>query len=163
MKMLRIYCPVCQSYVPADLPLTLWPCPKCQHLLTPTADTQIDDAAPLPACQFCGEPEMYVQKDFPHWLGIGILLVAVVASLVAYAQHKIFWTWAILLGSAAADGLLYWLVGNVTVCYRCLAQHRKFPPNPAHKPFDLSIGEKYRQERLRRHSLPPAPENRIAS
>jgi hypothetical protein len=132
-------------------------------MLTPTPGEQAVAGQPLPACQFCGEAEMYVQKDFPHWLGVSILLGAVAASVIAYAFHQIVLTWAILIGSALADGILYWFVGNVTVCYRCLAQHRGFTPNPEHQPFDLGIGEKYRQERLRRQAVHPEAGERTST
>ena len=56
-------------------------------------------------------------------------------------------------GTAVFDGLLYLLVGDVTVCYRCGAHYRGFPPHPAHQPFDLGVGERYRQERIRRELL----------
>jgi hypothetical protein len=160
---LRAFCPACQSHVPAPSSAQPWPCPNCDHQLTPAPSEQAAQGKPLPACQFCGETEVYVQKDFPHWLGLSILLAAVVASFVAYAYHLVFWTWVILIGSALVDGLLFWIVGNVTVCYRCLAQHRDYPPNPDHKPFDLGVGEKYRQERLRRQPVSPdATERREA-
>lgn len=152
---LRAFCSGCQSYVPAAPTAQPWPCPNCDTMLTPTPGELVDSSKPLPACQFCGEREMYLQKDFPHWLGVSILLGAVAASFVAYAYHQITLTWIILVGSALVDGLLYWVVGNVTVCYRCLAQHRGYQPNPDHQPFDLGVGEKYRQERLRRQTVPP--------
>jgi hypothetical protein len=44
-------------------------------------------------------------------------------------------------------------VGDVVVCYRCDAHHRGFAPNPNQHPFELRIGERYRQERLRRERL----------
>ena len=39
-------------------------------------------------------------------------------------------TWAILIGSAAFDGLLYLLVRDVVVCYRCDAHYRGVPRRP---------------------------------
>ena len=58
------------------------------------------------------------------------------------------WAWAVLLGSAAFDGLLYGLVGDVVVCYRCGAQHRGLGSS-CNRPFELTIHERYRQERIR--------------
>jgi hypothetical protein len=59
----------------------------------------------------------------------------------------------VLLGSAAFDGLLYLWVGDVVVCYRCGAQYHSFPPNSEHGPFELGIGERYRQEHIRRERM----------
>jgi hypothetical protein len=107
----------------------------------------------LPACAVCGNPELYKKKDFPHGLGLAVLTVACLASIITYAYYLPGWTWAILIGSAAFDGLLYLVVGDVIVCYRCGAQFRGYPTDPAHRPFDLGIAERYRQERLRREQL----------
>ena len=109
-----------------------------------------DGGEGLTNCRLCGNHELYIQKDFPHWLGMGILVVACLASVVTYALYYIKTTWIILIGSAVVDGILYLVMGDVTVCYRCRAQYRGFPPNPEHHPFELATGEKYRQEQLRK-------------
>jgi hypothetical protein len=82
-----------------------------------------------------------------------ILIVACIGFLVAINLYLQWLAWGILLGSALLDGILYMWVGDVVVCYRCSAHHRGFPPNPAHQPFDLGIGERYRQEKLRREQM----------
>jgi hypothetical protein len=124
-------------------------CPQCDHLIPCAAVA----GAELPACRVCGNPELYKKKDFPHGLGLTILTVAILASVVTVYLYQPWLTWTILLGSAAFDGILYLLVGDVVVCYRCNAHHRGFAPSPEHKPFELVIAERYRQERLRREQL----------
>jgi hypothetical protein len=126
-----------------------WQCPQCDHLLALPADA---DPA-LPACVVCGDHELYKKKDFPHSLGMGILVLACLASTITYALHEFWLTWAILIGSAAFDGLLYLWVKDVIVCYRCGAHYRGVAANPEHKPFELTTHERYRQERLRREQL----------
>jgi hypothetical protein len=106
-----------------------------------------------PVCAICGNAELYKKKDFPHWLGLTVLSVACLASVVTYYFYLPWWTWAILIGSAAFDGLLYLAVRDVIVCYRCGAHYRGVAPNPAYQPFELGIAERYRQERLRREQL----------
>ena len=54
------------------------------------------------------------------------------------------------IGSAAFDGILYLLVKDVIVCYRCEAKHYGLSRSKSYDPFELAIAEKYRQERLRR-------------
>ena len=63
--------------------------------------------------------------------------------------------YAVLLASALLDMVLYYRVPDVTICYRCLGQYRGAGANPAgrFRPFDLAIGERYRQERLRIEQL----------
>ena len=50
---------------------------------------------------------------------------------------------------------MYHQVGNVTICYRCLCQLRGAGTNPdgRYRPFDLAVGERYRQERIRAEQL----------
>lgn len=146
----RLACPVCDS--PARVRLTgsvAWRCDACDHCLQLEARSQ----APLEVCAVCGSRELYKKKDFPHTLGMAILIVACLASFVTYGWYEKWLTWAILIGTAVFDGLLYLWVGDVVVCYRCEAQYRKFVPSPTHKPFDLGIAERYRQERIRREQL----------
>jgi hypothetical protein len=127
---------------------TEWRCPRCDHLLALPADA---DPA-LPACIVCGNRELYKKKDFPHGLGMAILVLACLASTFTYARSDRVATWAILIGSALFDGLLYLWVKDVIVCYRCQAHFRGVPPGPEHRPFELTIGERYRQERMRMKS-----------
>jgi hypothetical protein len=92
-------------------------------------------------------------KDFPQWLGMTILAGACVSFFVlAVVFYRYTLAWAILLGSAAVDGLIYGIVGDVVVCYRCGARHRGVPSR-AFDPHELAIAEKYRQERIRREQL----------
>jgi hypothetical protein len=148
---IRFACPVCERPARVAMPAPpSWQCPGCDHTLTlpaPAAITALD------TCAICGNAELYKKKDFPHWLGMSILVGACAAFLVvnAYRYHTL--AWAILLGSALFDGLLYAWVGDVTVCYRCDAHFRGFAASEAQKPYDLGIAERYRQERIRREQM----------
>lgn len=142
-------CPTCER--PARLPLTgpcSWQCPDC------AGQVQVErvDSA-LAACPLCDSPELYKKKDFPHWLGLAILTVACIASIFTYNWYEKWLTWAILIGSALLDGLLYLCVGDAIVCYRCGAHYRGFTAGSEHKPFELTIAERYRQERMRRQNV----------
>jgi hypothetical protein len=98
---------------------------------------------------------LYVQKDFPQRLGLAILAVGFAISTVFWSAHMPLETFAVLLASVLLDWWLYRRVPNVTICYRCLSQYRGAGSNPErrYKPFDLAIGERYRQERLRIEEL----------
>ena len=146
----RFDCPLCETAGgrldtsgPAE-----WRCPGCDH------PTRLADPNPdVTSCAVCGNPEVYVRKDFPHSVGLTILTLACIASTVTYFLYAKWLTWAILIGSAAFDGLLYLWVKDVIVCYRCQAHHRGYTPNPEHKPFELTTHERYRQERIRREQM----------
>lgn len=142
-------CPSCDQPARVNVATASdWQCPHCEHRLHLSA-------APtdLPACLVCGNLELYKKKDFPHWLGMTILVVACIASAFTYGWYEKWLTWAILIGSAAFDGILYLLVGDAIVCYRCQAHYQGFTPGAAHQPFELMTGERYRQERIRREQV----------
>lgn len=109
----------------------------------------------LRACLFCGTEDLYVQKDFPHGLGLLIVCLGFAVSTVFWYYYRPAWALGVLLVTAALDVVLYYLVPDVTICYRCLSQFRGDGTNPAARfaPFDLAIGERYRQERLRVEEL----------
>jgi hypothetical protein len=110
-------------------------------------------ASDLATCALCGNGELYKKKDFPHSLGMAILALACLASTITYWLYSKYWTWAILIGSAAFDGLLYLWVKDAVVCYRCNAHYRGVPAGSGHAPFELTIFERYRQERARSEQL----------
>ena len=147
---IRFDCPVCGSVAVLQQPgRTEWRCPECEHVVRVAAD--VDPA--LTECPLCGGHELYKKKDFPHKLGMGILLAAAVTSSLATLFYNWWLAWGILIGSAAFDGILYLLVKDVVVCYRCQAHFRGVPVGEHHEPFELTIHERYRQERLRREQL----------
>jgi hypothetical protein len=105
----------------------------------------------LRGCAACGNAELYKMKGFPHWLGLTVLTAACVTFLVLNAYRLQWWAWAVLLASAALDGLLYLAVRDVVVCYRCGARHAGLGYS-GNKPFELTVHERYRQERMRLRS-----------
>lgn len=145
----RFLCPTCEvpaSWRPSATPT--WQCPACDHRLQAAQPVQEH----LPACLVCGNTELYKKKNFPHTLGMLILVLACVLSVITYANREFYWTWGILIGSAILDGGLYLLVGDVVVCYRCNAHYRQVKAEPF-QPHDLGTAERYRQERIRRQQL----------
>ena len=105
----------------------------------------------IQSCPWCATEDLYVQKDFPQGLGLAIVLVGFAISTVFWYQDRPLPALSVLLVSALADMALFYLVPNVTICYRCLSQYRGAGANPGGRfqAFDLAVGERYRQERLR--------------
>ena len=95
--------------------------------------------------------DLYIQKDFPQGLGLAIVFVGFAVSTVYWYYERPIPAFAVLLASALLDMVLYYKAPDVTICYRCLSQIRGQGSNPEKEshPFDLAIGERYRQERLR--------------
>ena len=147
----QFLCPSCETPVSAENPLPAkWEC-ACGATGPLTAPDTVNDAK-LCQCAACGNAQVYRQKNFPQWLGLSLLTVACAAFFILQGMYLKNLAWAILLGSAAIDGLLYLLVGDVIICYRCGARHVGLPQQKAYEPFELAIAEKYRQERLRREA-----------
>ncbi len=145
----RFDCPVCESPTCLELSAPVaWQCPGCEHRLQVAKP-----AEPLTGCVVCGNHELYKKKDFPHGLGLTILTLACIASFITYGWYEKWLTWAILIGSAVFDGLLYLLVGDAIVCYKCGAHYRGLAPSETYRPHDLGTAERYRQERIRREQL----------
>ena len=96
-------------------------------------------------CLVCPSNELYVRKDFPQRLGVGLVIVGVVGSSIAWYHAEVFWTFAILFASALIDVLLFAVVGDALMCYRCGAQYRGAAEIESHGAFDLEKHEKYRQ------------------
>jgi hypothetical protein len=152
---IRFPCPAC-DYPAGRLDPSRqaeWQCPRCDHYVR-SLEGGADPA--LTECALCGNHELYKKKDFPHALGMGILTLACLASTLTYWLYSKWWTWAILIGSAAFDGLLYLWVKDVVVCYRCDAHYRGVPPGSGHAPFELTVHERYRQERARKEQMQSA-------
>jgi len=151
---LRFACPACNAPAGIDSPGPHpWTCSACGHVVD-RPDEPLTTDGKLACCGLCGNAELYRRKDFPQWLGMTLLTAACTAFFVlAVIFYQYTAAWAVLLGSAAFDGLLYYaIVGDVVVCYRCGCQHRGLPSR-AFDPFELATGERYRQERLRREQL----------
>jgi hypothetical protein len=113
------------------------------------------DRTRLDACPWCLTTDLYTQKDFPQALGLMIVAFQIGISTVFWYYEKPIETFAVLLGFTFLDWALYPRVPDVTICYRCRCQVRGAGSNVDGRfpPFDLAIGERYRQERIRAQQL----------
>jgi hypothetical protein len=95
------------------------------------------------SCALCGHDNLYIQKDFNRALGIAIVVIGVGVSIVLFARSNAFYAMLALIGTAVVDAIIYFLVGEVAVCYACHTIYRGFDPNPGHAPFNLELLERY--------------------
>ncbi len=147
-------CPYCHASSRADVATAETPAVTCSACSREIALRSDAVAGPrLVACPLCGTRDLYMQKDFPQRLGLTIVGIGTALSCVAWYQYKYPHAIAILLVTAFIDLCLYYAIGEVLVCYRCLAQIRGTERNPEHQLFDLGIGERYRQEKIRLETL----------
>ncbi len=89
-------------------------------------------------------------KDFPPALGLLFVGMGIILSSTAWAFHLPTVALGVLMGFALIDLLLYTFMGDMLVCYRCRARHRRAEMHEEHPKFDLEVAERYRQQELRR-------------
>jgi hypothetical protein len=130
------------------MPSVHYLCTQCEERLARTAgeppracehcDAATDVTAPadfVERCAACGHDELYFQKDFNRTTGVALVVVGAVF---------VPWTYGIsLLAVTILDYIVWRVVKDVIVCYRCQAVHRGYPPNPAIKPFDLATHDRH--------------------
>jgi len=109
---------------------------------------EIAQGAPS-CCLVCGCNDLWRQKDFSPRLGLLIVALAVLFSTIAIYFYWPVAALAILMGFALLDLLLYLLMPDVLVCYRCGGRHRHFIDDETHPQFNLELAERYRQEAAR--------------
>jgi len=154
-------CPACHATVslPGVETARTLVCPACGAELAVPADaigwsTPAGGAAApgtglplLRRCLVCPSGELFARKDFPQRLGVGIVVAGFVASCVTWAWQLLVPTFAILFGTAAIDVVLYLLMPECLICYRCGARYRG--AGGGHGGFDLETHERHRQQRIR--------------
>jgi DNA-directed RNA polymerase subunit RPC12/RpoP len=138
-------CQSCHTAVRQDFDEStrLLGCPHCQQqIILPAEAVQ---GQRIRRCLVCPSHDLYVRKDFPQRLGVLLVIVGVVGSSIAWYNASLMWTFGILFATALADLLLFTLVGNALMCYRCGAQYREVAEMESHGQFNLETHEKYRQ------------------
>jgi hypothetical protein len=102
-------------------------------------------------CAVCGNADLWRQKDFPQSLGLALVAAGAVLSSIAWYFHWPQTALGLLMAFALADMLVFMLMPDVLVCYRCKARHRAVASSTAEHPaFSHETAERYRQEELRR-------------
>ncbi len=122
-------------------------CTNCGQGI-PVAAGAIDDGR-LTRCLVCPSVDLFVRKDFPQQIGVGLVVVGLGASCVAWGFHQMILTFVILFATALVDLVLYLLVPNALMCYRCGAQYRGSADLESHGPFNLETHERHRQQKAR--------------
>ena len=96
-------------------------------------------------CFVCTSNDLYVRKDFPQRLGLMLVVAGIVASSIAWGYMHVYLTFAILFGTALADFVLYLIVGDALMCYRCHAEYRGVASLGDQAAFSLETHERHRQ------------------
>ena len=126
-----------------ELAVTEAPCPLCNETIFLRVSETMQRENVVDRCVVCNCDKVYVQKDFNRTLGVAIFVAGAVISLVLYGFNLVWQAMAVLLGCAAVDWVLYRVLPEVTICYKCHAQYRQFSPTSANQEFELGLAEKY--------------------
>ena len=144
-------CPVCDKRsvtapIPGEAEVR---CDSCEW----RRDEGLDDFTDgnLCRCRICGCQDLWRQKDFPPALGLALVATAAILSCTAWAFYQPLLALGILMVAALFDMILYSFMGDMLVCYRCGARHRRTAMDEQHPKFDLETAERYRQQNLRQH------------
>lgn len=142
-------CPACGAGVRTDFRpgQNSLACPDCGQSVSLPEDAL--DGEALNRCLVCPSTDLFVRKDFPQRLGVGVVALGIVASCVAWGFHLPVLTFAILLATALIDVVLYLIVPDALMCYRCGAQYRLAGGMSRHGAFNLETHERYRQQAAR--------------
>lgn len=103
------------------------------------SDSEVD------RCPVCAGADFYSRKDFDPTIGLTVVVVAAAISGGFYAFGMDLVAYAILGGAVLIDVVVYWLLGDVTVCYRCHSEFRGKYRRTAGA-FDLHTADVLEQE-----------------
>ena len=136
----QFLCPHCEKAIVRPLPLDpgSWHCEHCAKDFTGSPEGESFEGTPLTRCAICGGERFYLQRDFNQRIGCAVAGIGALLSPFTYGLSLVV---CLLL-----DLGLYFLLKQVTVCYRCGAIYRGIPTNAAHGPFDLHLAEMELQE-----------------
>jgi hypothetical protein len=131
-------------------------CPACRAAIEVPGDGLVAGTPPrLRRCLVCPGKELFVRKDFPQRLGLGIVVAGLAASCLAWAWRELILTFAILFGTAIIDVVLYLVMPDCLCCYRCGARYRGEGIAGTFGGFDLETHEKHRQQAARLRDVRP--------
>lgn len=142
-------CPACQgdNVVEINSTANTLRCEKCSWTRTIANEIRADQEPET--CVACGCGDLWRQKDFPQRLGVAMVASGALLSTAFWWFMEPAWAIGVLLAFALVDGVLYTLMRDVLVCYRCRARHRHAPLDGRHERFNLETHERYRQEAIR--------------
>jgi hypothetical protein len=142
-------CPKCLKLTRDELPHANHGV-ECSHCgwTRPIGDGELTGETPN-KCLVCGCTDLWRQKDFSQRLGVLIVGTGILLSTTAVAYMMPGVAMMILMAFGLADWLLYLILPDRLVCYRCHAQYHRVPNLSETAAFDLEVNERYRQEAIR--------------
>jgi predicted RNA-binding Zn-ribbon protein involved in translation (DUF1610 family) len=128
-------CPTCGAEATAGLD-GHGRCPACGAETALALSPSLRDQRVVDRCPACQGEQLWVKRDFNQRAGLAIAIVG--ALLAPFTPF-----YSSLFVAAAIDAVLYVLLPEIAICYRCQAVFRGFLRNPRHEAFDLHVAEQY--------------------
>lgn len=135
-------CPALIEYRPSGTGEEQFDCPRCARGYTVHNTDALFRGEVLRKCAMCAGQEMFIRKNFPQKTGLLIVVAAALIS-VLFLKANIMLAYGILAAAVLVDLVIYYVIGVVTVCYRCRTEYWGLYRNEEHEWFDLAASEKY--------------------
>jgi hypothetical protein len=144
-------CPKCDASLPVHVEATAASirCGRCgQEQRLAFSDAVRSDRS-VDLCPVCEGPDFYTRKDFDPTLGLTVVIIGGAISAGFYWFGRDLVAYSILAGAVLVDLVVYGMLKDVTVCYRCHSEFRGSYTRTA-PAFDLHTADVLEQEYERR-------------
>ena len=157
----RVRCPACRvrHEVGAALAPSGTACPGCGRTLPFAPTESVREDREVDACPVCEGPDLYARKDLNRNLGLTTVVVVGLVSAFLLWSGRDLAAYGVLGAFALVDFVIYQLLREVTVCYRCQAEFRGSYRRTA-PPFDLHTAERLELEYARSLEVGPGVRSR---
>jgi ribosomal protein S27E len=146
-----VKCPGCDSALVVnarDAVQTIC-CGGCGREIALDVSSNVREDRSLDRCPVCGGADFYGRKDFDPKLGLAVVVIGALISAGFYWFGLDLVAYGILAAAVLIDLVIYYQLGEVTVCYRCHTEFRGRYPKTA-PAFDLHTADVLEQEYERR-------------
>ncbi|HXK08583.1 MAG TPA: hypothetical protein VMT70_02955 [Vicinamibacteria bacterium] len=124
-------------------------CPRCGQAIALSWTESLRAGLEVDECPLCRGRDHYVRKDLNRSLGLASVVVVGLVSAGLLWSGRTLLAYGVLGALALLDLVIYGLMKDVTVCYRCQAEFRGSYRRTA-SPFDLHTAETLELEYSRR-------------
>lgn len=144
-------CPRCDAGLPVEAAEASGPikCGRCGTEIPLDLSAAVRNDTAVDRCPVCRGADFYIRKDFDPGLGVAFVATGAIISALFFWYRHDFIAYGILAAAALTDLIVYRMLKDVTVCYRCHTEFRGKYPRTA-KGFDLHTADVLEQEYERR-------------
>ena len=144
-------CPACDAGLPigaSEAPDRIT-CGRCRREIPLAWSPAVRSDGAVDACPVCDGPDFYTRKDFDPKIGLTVVVFGAAVSAGFYWFGRDLVAYGILAGAVLIDLIIYQMLKEVTVCYRCHTEFRGAYRRTA-PAFDLHTADVLEQEYERR-------------